>query len=159
MLVPTHTETLEMLCVQAGGNGRAEELFGSCLQNVMRRVPPFLVGSSLPELYLEFPLAGDPFCDLTLLLGDNAPGCRMDSPIAAGTGPLLDFYAGVQANGLCAKDGDGVSFGFEIDCSSSDPVAAGVYFQPRKRRELVRPSCKTPAFPRTATKLLRRLCR
>ena len=142
VLVPTHTETLEMLCAQAGGNDRAVKLFGGCLQNVMSRVPPFLVGSSLPELYLEFPLTGDPFCDLTLLLGEVAPGCRIDSPIAAGTGPLLDFHSTVQANGLCAKDGDGVSFGFEVDCSSPDPVAAGVYFQPRERHELVHPFCK-----------------
>lgn len=55
MLVPTYAETLEMLCIQAGGNDRAEELFGGCLQNVMRRVPPFLIGSSFPEMYLEFP--------------------------------------------------------------------------------------------------------
>ena len=140
--MPTYAETLEMLCIQAGGNGRAEELFGNCLENVMRRVPPFLVGASLPEMYLEFPLTGNPFCDLTLLLGELSPGCRIDSPLAGGTGPLLDFHSEVHARGLCAKDGDGVSFGFEIDCSSPGPVAAGAYFQPRKRHELVRPFCE-----------------
>ena len=142
VLVPTYAETLEMLCIQAGGNDRAEELFGGCLQNVMRRVPPFLIGSSFPEMYLEFPLAGDPFCDLTLLLGELSTECRIDSPIAADTDSLLGFYSKVQANGVCTKGGGGVSFGFEIDCSNPDPVAAGAYFQPRKRHELVRPFCE-----------------
>ena len=62
-----------------------------------------------PSLYLEFPLAGDPFLDVTALYGEVASGTRFHSEAAAGTERMIDWFAQVSAQY------NDLSFGFELD--------------------------------------------
>ena len=97
---------------------------------------PFLIGEKFPEIYLEFPLAGKPFLDVTLLYGELDEDAHIDSALAAGCEDVISFYARERI-----KD-ESIGFGFEIDCSGPHPSAAGVHFQPRSRTELVEPFCE-----------------
>ena len=82
MKEPSIRETFEILCLQAGDEGREAILFGDSISRVRKAVPPFLIGRKFPELYFEFPLAGDPFLDATIIYSDLESGMRIDSPAA-----------------------------------------------------------------------------
>ena len=136
MMLLTHAQAFEVLLLQAADAGRDAALFGSAAHRVRDAALPFLIGEKFPEIYLEFPLAGEPFLDVTLLYGELEEDARIGSPLAAGCEGVISFYARERA-----KDAS-IGFGFEIDCSSPHPSAAGVHFQPRSRIELVVPFCE-----------------
>ena len=135
MRVPSNQLICRTLFLQAADSGRGPVLFGDSLERACRAILPFVEGVDFPSLYLEFPLAGDPFLDVTALYGKLEPGVRFDSPAAAGTEGLLDWYADASAS--C----DDISFGFELDTKSASPGPAAVHFQPRSRIELAAPFC------------------
>ena len=136
MNVPSNSLACRTLFLQAAENGRGPLLFGDSLERACRAVLPFLEGVQFPEIYLEFPLAGEPYLDVTMLYGKIRPGTRFDSPAAAGTEAVLDWYAGVRAD---CKD---LSFGYELDTGKASPGPAAVHFQPRWHTELVMPFCR-----------------
>ena len=145
MMVPTHSQAFEVLLLKAADAGRDAALFGGAAHRARDAVPPFLIGERFPEIYLEFPLAGEPFLDVTLLYGDLEDDARIDSPLASGCEDMLSFYARERAEGA------DVDFGFEIDCADPAPSAAGVHFQPRKHTELVAPLCEAAGSPEKAS--------
>jgi hypothetical protein len=136
MKTPSNALACRTLFLQAADNGRGPVLFGDNGDRACKAVLPFLEGVPFPEIYLEFPLAGDPFLDVTLLYGEIKPGTRFDSPAAAGTEEVIDWFAGARAE--CAQ----ISFGYELDIKENSPGPAAVHFQPRSRRDLVMPFCR-----------------
>ncbi|MBQ9004427.1 MAG: hypothetical protein IJ087_21515 [Eggerthellaceae bacterium] len=119
-------------------------LFGDSLDRAREAVPPFLVGGPFPSVYLEHPLSGEPFLDVTVLLKNLEPETRVESPAAGAHGAMLDWYAET-----CSDD-DSVTCGFEIDTSKPALPEAAVHFQPRTRTELVRPFCEAVGEPERA---------
>lgn len=134
-------ETFEVLCLRAADEGRGPVLFGDCVSRARSVLRPFFVSPYFPSVYLEFPLLGDPFLDVTVLYGRLDAGMRIDSPAAQGTDPLFDWYGGID------KDVGDVSLGFELDTSKAQVPEAAVHFQPRDHDELVRPFFATIGEP------------
>ena len=144
MRAPSNATALEVLLLQAADDGRGARLFGPSLERARVACRPFMAVEEFPDVYLEFPLAGDPFLDITLLYGELGPGTRIDSPAAAGSEPMLDWCAGVQ------RDYDDVCCGFELDTKNEQLPAAAVHFQPRAHLELVAPFCEAIGEPERA---------
>ena len=140
----SYADAFQVLLLQLGNEGRDETLLGGCAEHAKEACIPFLVGKEFPDLYLEFPLKGEPFLDVTMLYGQLEPGTRIDAPAAAGTEAILDWYAQVRAEyGL-------VSFGFELDTSKPELPPAAVHFQPRTETHLVEPFCELAGEPERA---------
>lgn len=144
MKIPSFADSFEVLCLQAGHNGRAEVLFGTSFKRAIPTLRPFIVGKTFPSVYLEFPLKGEPFLDITVLYDQLEPHTSIDSPAAAGTEPMLDWFAGV------GEQYENVSCGFELDTKNEQLSAAGVHFQPRRSIELVEPFCQAIGEPERA---------
>ena len=144
MRTPTFSQAFEVLCLQAADRGRGNVLFGESFQRARAAGQPFMVGEDFPDVYLEFPLTGDPFLDITVLLGALPPNTRIESPTAQGTEAMLDWYAGIRPQHT------EVSCGYEIDTKKSDFGQAAVHFQPRMHTELVEPFCNIVGEPERA---------
>lgn len=140
----SHADAFEVLCLQAADEGRGEVLFGDSLARARKEARPFMVGEEFPSVYLEFPLVGEPFLDVTVLYGALSEGTRIDSPAAAGTDGLLDWFSGP------ASDNDDVSCGFELDTKHAELPAAAIHFQPRRCTDFVRPFCEAIGEPERA---------
>lgn len=136
MKVPTHAQAFQALLMLAAADGRAETLFGNSLERAMEEVPPFLVGKTFPNVYLEHPLVGDPFLDVTILFSSIEAGTRIASPAVGNHGALIDWYASIH------DQNEDISFGFELDTSAASMSQATIHFQPRTHRDLVRPFCE-----------------
>ena len=129
----SYEDAYQVLLLQAAEEGRGPILFGDSFDRA-RMVPlPFLVGESFPDLYLEFPLLGDPYLDVTLLYNDLQVGTRVDSPLAGDHGAMFDWFA------RASKVQSGLCCGFEIDTSNPQTPEAAVHFQPRTATSLARP--------------------
>ena len=105
MKAPSYADSLEVLILQASDKGRGPILFGDSVARARKLARPFMIGEEFPDVYLEFPLIGEPFLDLTFLYGKMEPGSSVDSPAAAGTEPMLDWYAKIR------QENNGVSCG------------------------------------------------
>lgn len=140
----TFADALGVLLLQAKDGARRDALLGDGYERAREALPPFMVGTPFPDVYLEFPLVGDPFLDATMLLHDLDEGTRIDSPRAAGTERVLDWYA--RHSGT---DG-GISFGYEIDTATPETTPAAIHFQPRRRCDLVRSFCEAAGEPERA---------
>lgn len=135
MKIPSNELVCRTLFLQAADSGRGPVLFGSSKDRACEAILPFLEGVPFPEVYLEFPLAGDPFLDVTVLYREISTGTRFDSPAAAGTERIIDWFADVHA--ACSE----ICFGYELDTKESSPAPAAVHFQPRQHSDLVLPFC------------------
>ena len=133
MNMPSFAESFEVLCLQAADEGRGPILFGDCLDRARTHARPFLVGKNFPDTYLEFPLKGDPFLDVTFLLGELEPGTRIDSEAVSGVDSVLDWFAEVR------EKYPRVSVGFELDTKEQQLPPAAIHFQPRQHTDLVVP--------------------
>ena len=127
MREPSFADSFEVLRLQAIGEGRGPVLFGDCAERVRTEALPFLVGRKFPETYFEFPLAGEPFLDVTMLYRELERGTRIASPAAQGTENMLDWFADA------CNQGAPLTCGFELDTKNLQLPAAGVHFQPRAR--------------------------
>ena len=128
-----------MLLLHAASAGRGELLFGECLERVKKTLPDFVNLGDLddfPDLYLEFPLLGDPFLDVTVLYTNIPDDALIASPLAAGTEQMMAWLAQVKN-----KYPD-VCGGFEIDTKLPSQISAAVVFQPREHTELAKELCK-----------------
>ena len=140
----THADAFQVLLLQAADEGRGPVLFGESQARAREAVLPFLVGEEFPDAYLEHPLRGDPFLDVTVLLSQLTTGTRIASPAAGEHGAMIDWFAET------CRDHDGVSFGFELDTKEEVLPVAAVHFQPRARTELVKPFCEAVGEPQRA---------
>lgn len=109
MRIPSFADAFQVLLLQAADEGRGPALFGESQQHARLAVPPFLVGDTFPSVYLEHPLIGDPYLDVTILLNSLDLGTRIESPAAGEHGAMLDWYAGVHA------EHSAICCGFELD--------------------------------------------
>lgn len=141
MQAPSYADAFEVLCLQAGDEGRENVLFGECLGRARKVARPFMVGEKFPSVYLEFPLIGDPFMDVTMLYNKLAPGTCVEAAPAEGTQPMLDWFADT-----CTEI-DGVCCGYELDVKDPALPRAAVHFQPRRSVELVEPFCAAIGEP------------
>ena len=144
MLPPSYADSFEVLCLQAASDGRGPVLFGDSLARARTAVRPFVVGKEFPSVYLEFPLIGEPFLDVTLLYNKLSVGTRIESEAAAGTQGICDWFAGI------GDSYTSVSFGYELDTKEPELPAAAIHFQPRTHIELVRPFCEAAGEPERA---------
>lgn len=144
MKCPSFADSFEVLCLQAADDGRANVLFGDSLQRARTALRPFMVGNTFPDVYMEFPLIGEPFLDVTVLYGELDANTRILSPAASGTEVMLDWYAEASAGHA------NISCGFELDTKERDCPAAAVHFQPRTNIELVVPFCEAIGEPQRA---------
>ena len=133
----SYADTFKLLLLQAADKGRGTVLFGGSLSRAMDEVPPFLIGREIPFVYLEHPLIGDPFLDITLVLGRLEPDAHIDSPAAGELGTMLDWYADLRHRYT------DVCCGFELDTKEPTLPEAAIHFQPRSHADLVRPFCAT----------------
>lgn len=144
MKEPSFSDAFEVLCLQAAADGRGPILFGDSVPRAREALRPFFVGCKFPSVYLEFPLKGDPFLDVTLLYGELEPGTRIDSPAAADTDRLLDWFSEAY------EEQDHTCIGFELDTGNPELPTAAVHFQPRSRTDLVEPFCEAIGEPERA---------
>ena len=63
----SHSDAYQVLLLQVADEGRGPALFGESVECARDAVLPFLVGEKFPDIYLEHPLMGDPFLDVTVL--------------------------------------------------------------------------------------------
>lgn len=143
MNIPSHVSAFQVLLLQAADEGRGPILFGDNLARAREALQPFMVGNTFPNVYLEHPLKGDPFLDVTVLYGSFAPGTRIASEAAAGTETLIDWFASLPDMG-------DVCFGFELDTELEELPPAAIHFQPRTHTELVEPFCEAIGEPERA---------
>ena len=140
----SHALAFQVLMLQAADEGRGPVLFGDSFQRAWSAVPPFLVGEEFPSVYLEHPLTGDPFLDVTVVLKQIEPGTRVEAPAAGEHGAIFDWYAGI------CREYDDVNCGFELDTAQPTLPMAAIHFQPRSRTELVRPFFEAAGEPQAA---------
>ena len=141
MRIPSHADAFEVLLLQAGDEGRGTTLFGESFSRARTAVRPFLTGDAFPDVYLEFPLKGDPFLDVTVLYDGRSVPTRADSAALAGAGAAIEWFAEASPRY------DDICFGFELDTSKEELPRAAVHFQPREHTELVRPFCEALGEP------------
>lgn len=144
MKIPSHADAFEVLCLQAADEGRGAVLFGESFERARKVARPFMVGEKLPSVYLEFPLLGEPFLDVTVLMGELPAGTRIDSPAVEGVDGLLEWA------GDACKVSDSICFGFEIDAKEASLPAAAVHFQHFAHMELVAPFLEAIGEPERA---------
>ena len=144
-MVPNNAFAFDVLCLQAADEGRGEVLFGDCLERVRKEAPPFILDGGFPSVYLEYPLIGDPFLDITILYSEETDkGQRVNSPLADGTEAALDWFTSLD------NSYGNTSFGYELDTKDPSLPIAAVHFQPRDHTELVDPFCQTVGEPERA---------
>ena len=137
MMELTNETLFHVLLLQAADEGRGKALFGPSVKRVREALPPFMKGAGLPDVYFEFPLAGEPFLDVTVLYGELGGDTHIDSPAAQGTDGMLAWYEGARR-----EHGD-IACGFELDTKRAGLPLAAIHFQPRRNTHLVRPFCET----------------
>ena len=133
-----------MLLIHAASASRGEALFGDSLERVKNILPDFVAPVDLknfPDLYLEFPLLGDPFLDVEVLYSNIPEDARISSPLAAGTEQMIAWLA------QTINEYPEVCGGFEIDTKLSPQITAAVHFQPWEHTELAMEFCEIIGEP------------
>lgn len=145
MRVPSHADAFEVLCLRMADEGRDEALLGGCASRVRQVVRPYMIGERFPSIYLEFPLIGDPFLDVTILYNVLAEGDVVADPAAEGTESMLAWYESLDEHLE-----DGTCCGYELDTHLERLPPAAVHFQPGSQHELVEPFCAAVGEPERA---------
>ena len=128
--------TSSMIFLQAADNGRKEILFGDSFDRACEAVIPLVKDLPAPSMYLEFPLLGDPFLDVTILYGDMPRGTVLDTPYTPDTAGMLDWYIRTREK---QKE---VNIGFEIDTKRPDIALSSIHLQFHSHHDLVMPFCE-----------------
>ena len=139
--IPSNELACQALFLHAADEGRGTALFGENWQETLSRVLPFVKGVPFPALYLEFPLAGEPYLDVTALYGEVESGTRFRTEAAAGTEKMIDWFTQVSAQY------DDLCFGFELDSGCSASAPAAVHFQHHSHIQLAQGFCEALGEP------------
>ena len=97
MLIPSNELACRTLFYHAASDGRAQALFGPYWEKTCDAVVPYTRGVLFPKLYLEFPLKGDPFLDVTALIDTVEPGGSSCPETVAELAPLYDWVTKLHA--------------------------------------------------------------
>ena len=87
-----NTDAFDMLCIRAGKDGRDSRLFGGCIPRARELFRPFVIGKRFPNIFLECPLAGEAFLDMTVLYGRISDGDVVKSRYSEGCDELFRLY-------------------------------------------------------------------
>ncbi|MBP5261174.1 MAG: hypothetical protein J6Z43_03490 [Clostridiales bacterium] len=119
-----YEDDLQLLLALAADEGREKVLFGECLDTAQKVLPDYLKGDTFPKIYLEFPLTGEPFLEVTV-----------------GYGPVSDTEENNMLKWVSdkAKIDKGVCCGYELDLKNGVPIRPAIHFQPRRSHKLVEP--------------------
>ena len=133
----------QILLMHAASDSRGELLYGDSMERVKKIVPDFLGNGPFPDVYLESPLSGDPYIDisLTAIFDDTSETNYISSPLAEGTDRMMEYLRTASAKYPV------ISGGFEIDTKSPSPGAAAVHFQPREHTFLTAGFCEAIGEP------------
>lgn len=142
----SHYDAYQVLLLQAADDGRKDKLFGQSFERARTLAEPYMIGESFPSVYLEFPLCGAPFLDVTFLYNVLAEEDHLQAPTAPNVENLIAWWKSLEHN----EDDERISFGFELDTKEETMHDAAVHFQPRSRRSLVRPFFKAIGEPARA---------
>ena len=134
-LIPNELATA-MIFMQAADNGRKEVLFGDSFDRAYEAAIPLVKDMLAPSIYLEFPLKGDPFLDLTVLYGDIPEGAVIDSPYIPDTEGMLEWYRKTREHQTQ------FNIGFEIDTKIPDRALSSIHLQFHTHDDLVMPFCE-----------------
>ena len=129
----SHYDAYQVLLLQAADDGRKETLFGPSFDRARAMAEPYTIGERFPSVYLEFPLCGTPFLDVTFLYNELNQEDRIQAPTAPNVEALLAWWKTLE------QEETKISFGFELDTKDEVMHEAAIHFQPRDRRGLVRP--------------------
>ncbi len=141
MREPSFEDALRVLLLQAGDEGRSKVLFGESITRAADETAPFMIGDEFPNVYMECPLLGDPFLDITVLYSQLEPGMHVEHPAAAGTEGMLAWFSET------CEDNSHLCCGYELDIKEPELPAAAIHFQPRLATEYVRPFCQAVGEP------------
>ena len=129
---PTQMVAFDAVYHLAAKDGREEMLFGNSIELARPVYEKTLIGGGYPSAYVEFPLLGEPCFDLLSVHAEVERGAAFEPGAGFGRQAMFDWFADV-----C--DDETLSCGLELDTSSGETERAGVYFQQRKRHDLVEP--------------------
>lgn len=141
MMIPSNELACRTLFYQAASEGRAEALFGPAWEKTRDAVLPYTQGVVFPNLYLEFPLKGDPFLDVTALIHTVEPGGPVCPEGMAEMAPVYHWVSDLHAadRRIC--------FGFELDAATAASGPAAVHFQHYEKLSLAREFCERMGDP------------
>ena len=141
MMTPSNELTCRTLFYHAASDGRAQAFFGSNWEKTCDAVLPYTRGVLFPDLYLEFPLKGDPFLDVTALIHTVEPGGPACPEAVAEMEPVYSWVTKLHAadRRIC--------FGFELDAATAASGPAGVHFQHHEKLHLAREFCERMGDP------------
>ncbi len=141
MMTPSNELTCRTLFYHAASDGRAQAFFGPDWEKTCDAVLPYTRGVLFPDLYLEFPLKGDPFLDVTALIHTVEPGGPACPEAVAEMEPVYSWVTKLHAadRRIC--------FGFELDAATAASGPAGVHFQHHEKLHLAREFCERMGDP------------
>jgi len=141
MMIPSNELTCRTLFYQAASDGRAQALFGPDWEKTCDAVLPYTRGVVFPDLYLEFPLKGDPFLDVTALIHTVEPGGPDCPEAVAETAPIYRWVSELHAAD------PRICFGFELDAATAASGPAAVHFQHYEKLHLAWEFCERMGDP------------
>jgi hypothetical protein len=143
MLIPSNELACRTLFYHAASDGRAQALFGPYWEKTCDAVLPYTQGVAFPNLYLEFPLKGDPFLDVTALIHTVEPGGPSCPEAVAGFAPVYNWVTKLH------EADRRICFGFELDAATAASGPAAVHFQHYEKLHLAEEFCKRMGDPDT----------
>lgn len=130
MRVLTRGELFDGLYAAASADGRGEALFGDARADARAFFDRTLWGDGLPDMYLEFPLKGEPALDLLAIYRSLDEGSSFATGAGYGYQDLFSWFSHVDA--------PEASIGLELDLSQGMTDQAGAYLQHRGNLGLAR---------------------
>ena len=141
MKIPSNELVCRTLFYHAASDGRAQAFFGPDWENTCDAVVPYTRGVVFPNLYLEFPLKGDPFLDVTALIHTVEPGGHACPETVEEMAPVYNWVTELHAAD------PRICFGFELDATTAASGPAAVHFQHHEKLHLAREFCERMGDP------------
>ncbi len=131
MQKPSTVQVFDLLYGHAAANGREEALFGNRGEQLRQTAKKMMYGDHHPTLYLEFPLIGEPYCDLNAVF--SRPEKAVFAPGAGfGYQSVFDWFA-------TSVEEKRINMGMNVDLGSGDSDHAGIYLSFGKSTDLIEP--------------------
>ncbi|SEH33077.1 hypothetical protein [Selenomonas sp. KH1T6] len=138
MYLSDASSIFDMIYRRMSAEGRQAELFGIAPERLSEAVKKALLRCSyIPTFYLEIPLQGEPYCDVTTLYdGSLLPGVSFGPGRGYGLQKTFDWWTEKPR-------AEGCSCGIEVDVSRGDTEQAAAMLGYRQNAEYVEPFLHT----------------